>query len=108
MDNYIYLFTLFFIFFIIFYSDFTQKKRISQIVRIRRKKRRKEVNKMVDIINKYLNSNVVVKTIESAYIGKLVRIEENWIVIFEGAKKGENSINLDYVTSIRPYKGKVR
>jgi len=79
-----------------------------KIIASRKRREKKEENPMIDVILKYMNTNVLVKTVESTYIGKLVRSEENWIVLFEGEKKGENAINIDYVTSIRPYKGKIR
>jgi hypothetical protein len=85
-----------------------QRRNLLKIIKMRVRKLKKGEFPMMDIILKYMNSNVVVKTVESSYFGKLVKCEENWIVIFEGEKKGEASINLDYVTSIKPYQGKIK
>lgn len=108
MNTYLYFFSLFFLFFIIYYSEYMRKKGILKTVEMRKRKGKNEEIEMIDVVSKYMNTNVVIKTIDSAYVGKLLRIEDNWIVVNEGTKKGENTINLDYVTSIKPYKGKLK
>ncbi len=95
-------------FFFVFYSEHVRKFKLLKAIKARMRNKKKGAFPMVDVVLKYMNSNVAVKTVDSSYLGKLVRTEENWIVVFEGEKQGESSINLDYVNSIKPYKGKVK
>jgi len=59
-----------------------------------------------ELLIQYIGRNCMLSTgsMGTAMVGKIIRIEENWIEI--ETKKGHELMNADYVQTIKPYKDK--
>lgn len=104
MDNDI---LMWFVYLVGFYPIFYIQNRRAKIIKTRAGKKKGEINRMEEIIKKYVNKNVVLSLADDSLdnIGEITSYSDGWITL-KNKKGEEQAINCDFIIKIKEKKVK--
>lgn len=74
----------------------------------KRTKETGEFLRMLNLVNQFIGKKCDIHTIEQEYTGIVESVEENWIILKDSVYDTTEIINLEYVTSIRQCREKLK
>lgn len=95
----------------IFASARKTRRRAAIVKKHLKNKRTKEEGEllyMLSLINQFIGKKCDIQTVGQDYTGVIESVEESWIIVKDSFYDTREIINLEYVTSIRQCKEKVK